>query len=490
MSFVLGLEGIQEFEEHVKKISEYAFGHAIGTFQFFNPETASDKERSDFLAKCHEGFALAQEMIVDQLLKIQANIREYTSQLKDAKRKRDKESAYRCEIKIIHLTHRESVLRKIADAIAWQLWGLQRWNLRRLYIGKQMPYLDSSNITSIMDEVKQINKEPLSFGLITDITSFIQIGDILKVDRASDPPKIYLIEMKEGVMNEKAMEFLQMSGKIQCPRIPYFFAQEHGKKALEQAIRIIKQQMRAAQVQQFVRTGKGKDLYLDKEITMPDEVFEEKGYDEILVELVESCKSNGKANGTVDECLFVGVYDPMIYPAYWADFTNSLYLNFRRTSARKTPFERSEEMHMYETYQFLEETYPIYDLRCTLTIPLSSPIFLRWLPENAILNIIFGKMTVLLYLDYDKWFSRCKNFDMVGRWSTDEELGKYKADKGAFRVLGRIPIFEKKGQTLIMGDGTLTRIIDGTRPDSIIEMTSKSLEHIITSKPKRSPQKV
>ena len=39
MSFALGLEGIQEFEEHVKKIWEYAFAHAIRTFQFFNPET-------------------------------------------------------------------------------------------------------------------------------------------------------------------------------------------------------------------------------------------------------------------------------------------------------------------------------------------------------------------------------------------------------------------------------------------------------------------
>jgi len=479
MSFVLGLEGIQEFEEHVKKICDYAFAHAIQTFQSFTPETASCEKRNAFLAKCHEGFALAQEMIVDQLLVIQANIRDHTSQLKEAKRKRDKESVKWYETRIIHLTHRESVLRKVADAIAWQLWGLQRWNLRRLYIGKQQPHLDSSNINSIMDEVKKINKEPLSFGLITDITSFIQIGDILKVDRSSEPTKIYLIEMKEGVMNEKAMEFIQMFDKIQCPRIPYFFAQEHGKKALKQAIRITKQQMRAAQVQQFVKTGKGKDLYLNQEIMMPDEVFEEEDYDDILMELIESCKSNGRANGIVDECLFVGVYDPMMYPAYLADFVNNLYLALSRTSASNAPFERSEEIHIYETYQFLEKTYPIYDLRRSLTIPLSRPIFLRCLPEDAILNIIFGKMIVLLYLDYDQWFGRCKNFDMVGRWSTDADFGKYGAEKGVIQVLGRIPIFEKKGQIHIIGEGTLTRIIDGTRPDSIIEMYSKSFDHIM-----------
>jgi len=41
MSFVLGIEGIQEFEENVKKICDYAFAHAIRTFRPFDPETAS-----------------------------------------------------------------------------------------------------------------------------------------------------------------------------------------------------------------------------------------------------------------------------------------------------------------------------------------------------------------------------------------------------------------------------------------------------------------
>lgn len=489
MSFVLGIEGIQEFEEDVKRICDYAFAHAIRTFTSFDPEIASSEERKAFVAKCHEGFALAQELIVNQLLSIQASIRAHNAELKDARRNKDKEGVYRYEAKITCLANREVVLRKIADAIAWQLWGLQRWNLRRLYIGKTMPYLDSSNIASIMREVREINKDPLSFGLIADITSFIQIGDIIKLDRASETPKMYLIEMKEGTMNAKVLDFLETFDKIACPRIPYFFAQEHGKEALEQAIRIMKQQMRGAQVQQFVMTGKGKDLYLDQEIMMPEEIFVEKDYDEALVELMESCRLEGKAYGVVDECLFIGIYDPMKYPAYLSDFENSLYFDLSAEAVAKTPFERSEEVHMKETHEFLENAYPIYDLRLTLTIPLSRPIFIRWLPEDATLNVVFGKMIVLIYLDYDRWFCRSKKYQMAGRWSSEEERKTHGIDKGSFKVLGRIPIFERKGKTFIMGGGTFTRILDGTRPDSILEMTSQALD-IVAIRSKSTPDDI
>lgn len=74
MSFVFGIDGIQEFKADVRKICDYAFAYATKAFKSFNPETASKKEREAFLAKCHEGFALAQDMIVDQLLKIQRNL--------------------------------------------------------------------------------------------------------------------------------------------------------------------------------------------------------------------------------------------------------------------------------------------------------------------------------------------------------------------------------------------------------------------------------
>jgi hypothetical protein len=487
MSFVIGIEEVQEFEDKTQKICDLAFAYAIRTFSSFNPTVASKKESNAFLAKCHEGFALAQEIIVEEVSRIQARIRQCTMQLKDARRKKNKEEVYQTQTGIIHQQNRELILRKIADAIAWQLFGMQRWNLRRLYLGKQMPYLDSSNIKSVMDAIKQINRKPLSFGLIADITSFIQVGDILAVNRSSESPQIQIIEVKEGKMNAKVMEFLQTFDKIRCPRIPYFFAQEHGKEALKQAIRVTAQQMRAAQVQQFVKTGKGRDPFLDKEILMPEGVFEEKNYDEVLVELIENCKSQGKAYGVVDECLFIGVFDPVIYPAYLADFVNNLLLDSIGKEVKRTPFERSEEAHMITTYEFLENAYPVYDLRLSLTIPLSMPIFLRYLPPKSMLDIIFGKMIVMLYLDYDKWFARSTNYGIVARWATDEETKADGSDKGIFKVLGRTPLFEKKGKIVIMGDGTFVRIIDGIRPDSILEITSQGLDHILAARTETVP---
>ena len=475
MAFPVGLEGIHDYERNLREICDYALSHGIKSRKSINPLTCSKEDYNKFIAKCHEGFDLAQDMIVNQFLEIQGEKRNYGVELKDARRKKDKTTAYLCEANIVYLTNRELILRKVADAIAWQMWGLQRWNLRRLYLGKQMPYLDSANIDSIISATKEINKEPLSFGLIADITSFIQIGDILAVDRSKESAEIHLIEMKAGEMNLKVMEFLESFDKIQCPRIPYFFAQEHGKAALEQALRVTKQQMKAAQVMQIVKTGKGKDPYFDRDIVIPDEIFEEDDYDETLARLIEKCRINGAACDVVDDCLFLGVYDPSKYPRYLSDFTNYLYFNL--TGIKRDPFMYSEEFYENELFLFLEKAYPIYDLRLSLTIPLSKPLFLRLLPKEDIFNIIFGKVIILLYLDYERLFERAKDKGIVGKWST-EEARKEHGVKDFYSKLGKRPMFEKEGKVNMMGDGSLSRIIDGTKPDSVLELVEHSLSRI------------
>lgn len=485
MSFVLGLDGIDEYERNLRNICNYAFAYGIKTYRAsnpsFNPKTASKAESDKFIARCHEGFALAQDLIVKQLMQIQAKQRDYRSQLKDARHRRDKTEVCNCEANIIYLTNREFVLRKVADGIAWQLWGLQRWNLRRLYLGRRMPYLDASNIDSVTSEVKDINKDPLCFGLIADITSFIQIGDILKVDRSSDVAKIHLIEMKSGEMNAKVIDFIKQFDKIQCPRIPYFFAQEYGKKALAQAIRVTTQQMKAAQVLQIVQTGKGKDPYLDQDINIPDDILLVDDYDETLNGLVGKCKSDGKAHSVIDECLFVGVYDPSRFPAYLSDFINFLYFTVSGTGRKQEPFLHSEEFHIHQTKLFLQRAYPIYDLRLSLKIPLAQPLFMRRIAEETMLNIVFGKLIVLLYLDYDKWFGRAKSKGLEARWSTEQEFRKC-SEKGYFKVSDRIPVFEKQGGAIFIGDGILTRIIEGTTPDSILELLDHSLTYHMEKK--------
>jgi hypothetical protein len=482
MNLTLGLDGIQEFENTVKKICDFAFVYGFQSIPEFDPMTASAEEGKAFTKKCHEGFGNAQQLIIEEMLKIQTSIREHKVHLKAARSAKDMEQIHGFETTISYLQHRECILRKIADALAWQLFGLQRWNLKRLFLGKQMPQLDSSNIRSVLEAIKQINQDPLSFGLISDITSFVQVGDILAIDRSLDNPLVRIIELKEGKMNEKVMDFLQEFDKIKCLRIPYFFAQEHGKDALKQAKRITSQQIRGAQVQQFINTGKGKDIISGEEILMPEEIFEEKHYDEELIELIGKCKTEGRAIGLIDECLYVGVYDPTFYPAYLSDFINYLLLESKNKNGNRKSFESSEEAHMIETFEFLEKVSPIYDLRLNLTTPSSRPMFLRFLPSESILNIIFGKMTILLCLDYNKWFARATKYRINGRWATEEEMKSQKNDRELLKIHDQIPVLEKNGTILFLGDGTLMQIIDGTTPDSILEVTSQGIDNITISK--------
>lgn len=71
-------------------------------------------------------------------------------------------------------------MRKSMDSIAWQLFNYDITVMRRLYYGQELIDITDSNLDSELYYIDEYVKEnPEGFVLISDLTSFIQVGDIV-----------------------------------------------------------------------------------------------------------------------------------------------------------------------------------------------------------------------------------------------------------------------------------------------------------------------
>lgn len=483
--FKLGVVGLEEFEETVREISDLAFGYGIKKVGFFNPQSASKQRWQEFITACHEGYALAQKRIVDQLLQLEADLRLAKNKMKGARRERDKLEVEQLVERLKRLEHKRLVLHKIADGIAWTLFNGQRWVARRFFLGKQLPYLDATNLASVIAEVDQANRNPLSFALVSDITSFIQVGDIVKIDfdLSKKTSQLSIIEMKEGKVNTKVLEFLDSFYQTRgCPRAAWFFVQDEGMDVFKQAMRVAKQQIRGLQVQQVINTEKGVDLITGLHVLIPDQEIEEEDYDDVLRELVKTCKNRGYALSIIDDALWLGVFDASEIADPLSAFAHSIYHAIR--PEKTCLLFGSENERESEFSEIRKSLYPIVDLRQGLSTPLSKPLFLRRIESETILDIIFGRIVVLTYLDFERLFDRSKSMGIAARWST-KEVSKLKTDR-YFKHLGKVPIFQHEGKEVTMGDGIIVKMqLDGITVDSIIREVNALLRLVNEKSTKR-----
>ena len=114
----------------------------------------------------------------------------------------------------------------------------------QLYISQQLykqvedtKTLRSSNIESVKRAADHLNQTPEDFALISDLTSHVQIGDLIWKKNGT----ITLVEVKEGEKNLANMNIIEelVSTEIDAPEL--FKKHELSQKDVEQVHRQLKQ---------------------------------------------------------------------------------------------------------------------------------------------------------------------------------------------------------------------------------------------------------
>lgn len=100
--------------------------------------------------------------------------------MKEARRGREKEKCDEITGILNQLRYQEMCLRKIIDSIALQIFKYDLSQLRRLCSRQELIDITDSNLESVISFVDwYLNDNPNAFVLISDLTSFIQVGDVV-----------------------------------------------------------------------------------------------------------------------------------------------------------------------------------------------------------------------------------------------------------------------------------------------------------------------
>jgi hypothetical protein len=348
----------------------------------------------------------------------------------------------------------EILFRGVADSIAWQLLGNQLCHARRLYKEQLPPNLKQSNFDSVVHAAKNIVKEhPDSMPLLSDLTSFIQVGDIF----ASIPGRgMTLIEVKEGKENMRLFDLMHFQTEDEGERAFQSFMEQNDPKMVKQLERMLRQAGRMAHYAEIVNTGISEDPDTGQEVKIPENAVQIDSWDDELHELLDNPEAKGWGIHVVDQCLFIGCYfDQKMAAAGHAAF-NTWFDSCGGTQG--CPRAR------------------LFD---SMKIPLALPVFNLKIPHERMFDLLFGRLQVCMGVNVDALLLECENAGIQVRFGRNRETSQLEQIYGkVYRHKGRSINFGNGEVEMAVADGLFIRMLfHGQKPISLIkEMLSNMSE--------------
>ncbi|WP_323968431.1 hypothetical protein [Aeromonas veronii] len=348
---------------------------------------------------------------------------------------------------------KELIIRGIADAIAWQLLGNQLAYARRFFQAIPQPDLYNSNFKSVVFAAKESLKEkPDTVSLISDLTSFIQIGDLLECD----PNKgLKIVEVKEGKMNAKIGDFMDFYMHSQCDQALHYFAQQEGEQAIKQLHRMFRQMNRMLHVTSILNTGHGVDPDTNEQIKIPEPFFPMENWDDQLTHTLKKAHDKGWAIDVIDNCLFLGVY-----ASEHMRIGGHIIFNHWFDNAGGTP------------------ECPRKRLIDCMYNPLALPIFSRDIPDEYKFDVLFGRKHVCMGICIEKLLEECNKSGYSVRFATNKEQGLLdKTGKRPYKHKGKSVFIGDGVKEVVLMDGIFLRIMfHGQTPMSVIKTMIENFE--------------
>ncbi|MEP0365333.1 MAG: hypothetical protein ABJN36_07620 [Cyclobacteriaceae bacterium] len=448
------METIEDYRMTLRRIADFAFSFGIDSIpedKKTDPLSWTEQDYSIFRQKCHEGFKEAQNLIVKNLMLYQKEYQELKDQLKNFRRCRDKDSEQETQLNINIVEQRMKTFSHIADGIAWQLIGNQIHVARRLHIGEsETKFLENANFQHTKKVVDKLNENPDDFALISDLTSFVQIGDVLHLSKQG----IKIIELKEGAVNDKISEFLEEVKKKGQKIEEVDLSTKFDKTTAKQVKRVVRQRTRGERATHILNTDKGIDPVSEKPMSVSTPTIETEYYHPILAKLYEQLESRIWSYDVVEDCVHIGMY--------------------KGKGLQMAPFIIPELLNK-------ETENNIYIDWMTITHNVSEPIFSKPFPPDFIIDILTGYVKVIIGVNFDKLVDLFNQQDLKTRWISEKETMRMKQKeirKNSIAIINKKAIEMSASETkkIILGGGLVSKIIYDSIYPSNIAQTLLNLE--------------
>lgn len=408
----------------------------------FFAKRPTEREISSFLRErgktavrtIHKGFKKAQHLIIEELLKIQSEQKKVRELLKESRRNKND------NINVLNnqsylLDYKETILKHLADTIFWHLIQGQLHIARRFYqFSPGCKKLEDTNYKSVLATADGINSNPDNFVLLTDITNWVQMGDLFGFKDGN----MVLIEVKEGEKNIEILNDLNDFSKSPMAIDSFFQKYKDRPHELNQIKRILKQNKVAKDELKIINTDKGFDPVTGKKIKIVSPKEETSYYYDELHQLeIQLSQKKDWAYTVVDNCLHIGLYKEK-----WKLLGKSL-------------------LEIIAKGQGISHKL-IVDARSVMKAPDTPLLFLPF-SKQLILDVLMCRVIMYLMLDIDKYTKTYELFESQCTWVSKKETQRIKEEFKNISLYTNnnqaIRIKNVHGIEAFLTMGTLTKIL-------------------------------
>lgn len=452
------------FEANVREIADLIADYGFRTT--FGDQVAEGTNLMDllkgrnkeFVTNCHRGFKEAQKKILTLMLELEDRKIDLNNQLKAAKIDRNKTNQDELAKQIKVVAHRQNVLRHLIDSIAWQMIDGQLYIARRMYLeveGEKI--LKHANLESVLAVVEQINAIETDFALMSDLSSYIQTGDLL----CNIGGQLVLSEVKAGTRNHEILEIL---AEVQASDIPMDQVEEKYKLDKHSFKQLKRQAKQVATMKNFatiVNTDQGIDSSTGAPINIITPREPTQLYTDRLIALKKQLDTqNLWAYTVVDECLHIGMYKD--------------HFRFIGPKILKSLGEANSENFM--TFNYLN-----------VINSLNRPLFYLPFESEFIFDLLFGRATLHFMLDLDKFLMLYERYGLKAEWGSRKESHKARELIGKSMFLREnkgIKIMQEDTKEAIwLADGTFLKMFfDAVQPAYIAYSANYNFENVAAEK--------
>ena len=346
----------------------------------------------------------------------------------------------------VPLDDSETILfRGVADSIAWGMIGGQLCYARRFYRDQKQPNLAQSNFESVVLAAHAMReRDPGCMPLITDLTSFIQVGDLMCV---SSKRRMRFVEVKEGEHNRRVLEMVNFYQQSGCEKYREILTKTETPRTVKQFERVMRQEARMEFVGEVMGKGFATDPDTGIAVSIPEPYIPMASWVDALDELIEKAKEKSWAYD-VQDSLFIGAYsgDP------WSARGHIAFLGSLGGAGD------------------LERDFHVIRLANCMSHPLAPPLFSRPLAVETMFDMLFGRLNVCVAANIPDLIQECEMAGLNARQATRKELAEARRmDTDPILVNGKGVVFELEGREMMLVEGIIFRMLfHGQRPASVI----------------------
>jgi len=439
---------MKQFEEKIETLFNYIHEYGVQNVSFDfkqNPENFTEDQRKEFTRFVHKGFRLGQELILKELIDIETQLKVKNDELKEHKRNKAKDLQSKINREIAELKYQDLVLRNFADFIVWQVCRNQYYIVRRFSSGvRNRPSLLNSNIETVIATVKHYHdKDEDCFALMADITGLLDIGDILLIKDG----QIQHIEVKEGVVNKEILNLIENFTPEEADK--KINSAANPKEFLKHFDRTLKQMEKGIKAIDLLKNEEGPDPFRKSNVKIRETNAEMKQYYDVMFEMLETLNTKDWAYQVIENVILIGMYKNSFLPL-------------------------GEELIQHISKEISQKEYPVFSYHEQLFAPFKQPIFYKPFGKEVLFDIIFGRLKIVLLINFDNLVEFFNINGVEARWLSRKEtaaiVDKNKETK-PFIFENRAIQVKVGGKEIVLGDTFIIRLIfDNLYPSALIEM--------------------